>query len=71
MGADLEQLTQKGPRGNCDGVVVGERIGCGVRKIANDLKGVCGLRPRPVSTINLGEILESSFDFTRRRRNVL
>ena len=26
MGADLEQLTQKGLRGNCDGVVVGERI---------------------------------------------
>ena len=38
----LEQLAQKGLRGNRDRLAVGERIDCRVRQIAHDLKGVCG-----------------------------
>ena len=38
----LEQLAQKGLRGNRDRLTVGERIDCRVRQIAHDLKGVRG-----------------------------
>lgn len=38
----LEQLAQKGLRGNRDRLAVGERIDCRVRQIAHDLKGVRG-----------------------------